>query len=226
MQIFELHESTIETLRKEPETGMGYQMGAMTSPTGATQSGFVIAGAYFVPEESDDLQGMQLARDFSKLLVLDPITSTTSVGARYRISLTPPAGINQASLSALAAAAPRPAFPPHVATTGSNDVFYRLSSFQNDRRVLPNGSLVPQSYSTTDTDITVVPSGLAGVGRYALPSRVSARYSFEIKPGAGVQILFGTVTPNFGLAGGGVEVYFPNGTGPGTVTVGKTLSEK
>jgi len=98
-----------------------------------------------------------------------------------------------------------------------SDVFYRFSAFAQDRRVRPDGSLAPQSYCTSETDKTLVPSGLAAVGRYALPTRISACHIFEVRPGGGVPILFGTVTPNHGLAGGGVEVYFPTGTGPNTV---------
>jgi hypothetical protein len=94
----------------------------------------------------------------------------------------------------------------YTATTSAGDVFYRISAFKNDRRVKADRSLAPQSYSTTETDMTVAPSGLAAVGRYALPTRISAKYVFEIRPGAGVRILFGTVTQNYGLAGGGVEV--------------------
>lgn len=71
-----------------------------------------------------------------------------------------------------------------------------------------------------------MPNGLAAVGRYALPTRISAKEVFGIWPTAGTQILYGTVTPNYGLAGGGVEVFFPNGTAPGTVRHLRTLPEK
>jgi hypothetical protein len=53
--------------------------------------------------------------------------------------------------------------------------------------------------------LTVVPSGLANVG---------------------VKILYGTVIPDFGLCGGGVEVFFPEGTAPGTVSDAKEIPEK
>jgi hypothetical protein len=72
--------------------------------------------------------------------------------------------------------------------------------------------LATGSYATTKTDLTIVPSGLVAVGRFALPTRISARYVFRITPGKGVKIFYGTVIPKYGLCGGGVEVFSPDGT--------------
>ena len=116
--------------------------------------------------------------------------------------------------------------PENETLTTATDYFYRVTAYLDDKRIRPDKSLAPESYSTTDTDLTVVPSGLAAVGRFALPTRISARHVFEITPGKGVRILFGTVIPNYGLCGGGVEVFFPDGTGPGTVWYKRTLPEK
>ncbi len=77
--------------------------------------------------------------------------------------------------------------------------------------------LAPQTYSTTYNDVKEVPSGLAAVGRYALPSPLPAVHLFLIQPHPGTDVAYGTVRPNYGMAGGGVEVYFPNGTDPNTV---------
>ena len=72
----------------------------------------------------------------------------------------------------------------------------------------------------------IVPSGLAAVGRFALPTRISARYVFRITPGKGVKIFYGTVIPNYGLCGGGVEVFFPDGTKLDTVDIWRPLPAK
>lgn len=108
----------------------------------------------------------------------------------------------------------------------AGEKFYRCSAFALDRLILSNGSLAKQSYATTTaTDITV-PNGPAAVGRYARPTRTSAKYVFEITPAPGTLILFGTVTSAFGLAGGGGEVFFPAGTTANTVKVFSPLPEK
>ncbi len=66
---------------------------------------------------------------------------------------------------------------------------------------------MPGTYATTYSDFHLVPSGFAAVGRYALPNPASARFLFQIttydRP-----TFMGTATPNFGQAGGGVEVFF------------------
>jgi hypothetical protein len=216
MELINIPEDVAKALIDAPELGMGYQQGKLVASDGQERNGFFLAGSYFIPEDSADLRGNPAEHDFSKLLLLQPPqpTAWTPAGRISRLLTVrpqPPASISPAVLSAQSSR------PPHPGITGTSDVFYRFSAFAKDRRVLPNGSLAPQSYCTSETDKTVVPSGLAAVGRYALPSRISACHVFEVRPGAGFPILFGTVTPNHGLAGGGVEVFFPAGTPPNTV---------
>lgn len=91
------------------------------------------------------------------------------------------------------------------------NAYYRYSPFSKDKRVDSiSGDFLPGTYATTYSDMHFVPSGFAAVGRYALPNPASARHLFSIttfdKPD-----LIGTATPNFGQAGGGVEVLFKNG---------------
>lgn len=88
--------------------------------------------------------------------------------------------------------------------------YYRFCAGHRDKRVLPNGNFAPDTYATTYSDFHFVPSGFAAVGRFALPNPASARFVSQIvtydRPSK-----MGTVTPNFGQAGGGVEVYFESG---------------
>jgi hypothetical protein len=88
--------------------------------------------------------------------------------------------------------------------------YYRFVSTPRDPRVNSNGDFVPGTYATTFSDLPLVPSGFAAVGRYALPNPASARFLFQIttydRP-----TFMGTATPNFGQAGGGVEVFFKSG---------------
>ena len=96
----------------------------------------------------------------------------------------------------------------------------------NAAAVFRERSLGSKLISSAKTDLTIVPSGLAAVGRFALPTRISARYVFRITPGKGVKIFYGTVIPNYGLCGGGVEVFFPDGTKPNTVDIWRPLPAK
>ncbi len=90
--------------------------------------------------------------------------------------------------------------------------YYRFCASKRDMRVGKNGNFLPGTYATTFNDMHFVPSGFAAVGRYALPNPASAQYVSQIitkdRPN-----LMGTATPNFGQAGGGVEVLFSNSEG-------------
>lgn len=90
------------------------------------------------------------------------------------------------------------------------EVFFRFNAFANDPRVDSDGNFAPGTYATTYSDTWLVPSGLAAVGRYALPNPMPANYVFPIVTDS-IPKIIGTVHPNFRQAGGGVEVLFPRG---------------
>ena len=77
--------------------------------------------------------------------------------------------------------------------TRSSEEFIRFSAFAKDRRILPNGSVLPGTYATTRTETAIVPSGLAAVGRYALPNPAPAVHAFLLVPPAPTPIHCGTV---------------------------------
>lgn len=100
---------------------------------------------------------------------------------------------------------------PVSTTTSTHQAFLRFSAFPNDKRILTNGGLLPDTFATTVNDARLAPSGLAAVGRYALPNPLPAKFVYTVVPPAGTQIQMGAVLPNNGQAGGGVEVWFPKG---------------
>ena len=107
----------------------------------------------------------------------------------------------------------------------ANEVFVRYSAFANDRRINRDGSVRAKTYATTEVDTQAVPSGLAAVARYALPNPAPAMHAFTLKPPTGIPIRCGTVAPQFGQAGGGVEVRFDQPTPPRTV-VGRNIKSE
>ena len=97
----------------------------------------------------------------------------------------------------------------YISTTRPGEIFVRYSAYYPDFRInLSNGSVRSGTYATTATDRPHAPSGLAAVGRHALPNPAPASYTYTISPPPGTSISCGTVTPGFGQAGGGVEVLF------------------
>jgi len=88
-----------------------------------------------------------------------------------------------------------------------NTRFFRFTSSQIDRRFnTTNSSLSSNTYLTTANDQSFVNSGFGVVGRYALPMPVPASYLHEYEIPAQTNLEVGTVAPQFGQAGGGVEV--------------------
>ena len=98
----------------------------------------------------------------------------------------------------------------HVILAG-NQLFYRFSAFNPDRRVNFNGDFLPGTYAAPESELPFVPTGFVAVGRFALPNVLPASFRYEITAPAGTSVDFGTVAPAFGQAGGGVETY--SGTG-------------
>lgn len=90
--------------------------------------------------------------------------------------------------------------------------FHRFSPFYPDRRVdSATGSFVAGTYACPESEVPFVPTGFAAVGRFALPSPQPACQHYVIEAAAGTEVLFGTVAPAYGQAGGGVEALFPHG---------------
>jgi len=107
-------------------------------------------------------------------------------------------------------------FPSYTYFTTGHEEFISLSAYKNDKRITSTGGVLSGTYATTTNDMNVTPSGLAAVGRFALPNRLPAINMFRISPPPKTPIYFGTVTPDYGMCGGGVEVFFPTKLPSGT----------
>ncbi len=114
----------------------------------------------------------------------------------------------------------------YLSNTSLKEKFVRFSAFSNDLRIRQDGSILAGTYATTLVDATVVPSGLAAVARYALPNPWPALYAFDFSASAGTSIFCGTVAPQFGQSGGGVEVFFPDELPANTVGRPRRLPER
>lgn len=82
--------------------------------------------------------------------------------------------------------------------------FFRYTSSQADGRFSAN-RLSQDTYLTTLNDHQFVNSGFGAVGRYALPLPMPASHKHDYTLPAGTTLLVGTVAPQYGQAGGGVE---------------------
>lgn len=90
-------------------------------------------------------------------------------------------------------------------TLTHNTRFFRFTSSLSDSRFSSN-TLIANTYLTPVNDRQFVNSGFGAVGRYALPLPLPASYLHDYTIPKGETLLVGTVAPQFGQAGGGVEV--------------------
>jgi len=220
MPISKLPEDEIQRLFTLPETGMGYQEISLHGSEQPSILGnyVVVNGEFLIPLKEVIRQPLFRSTELYK----DPVEVSTLELSQASVVAS---SFLSSALGNPGTPLPSP-LPPFVYTTVQGDRFHRLSAFNPDRRIGSNGSVAAGTYATTVNDMKVVPSGFAAVGRYALPSRVAACLNYEITPPPGTPILFGTVLPNYGLAGGGVEVYFPSGCPSGSASLtGKSLPE-
>lgn len=114
----------------------------------------------------------------------------------------------------------------YASASRPSEIFVRYSAFNPDFRISRNGSVRQGTYVTTVTDMPHVPSGLAAVGRYALPNPAPALYIYTMSPPSVVGLQCGTATPKFGQAGGGVEVLFTAALPAGTARGPNVIPER
>jgi hypothetical protein len=100
-----------------------------------------------------------------------------------------------------------------------NEIFVRVSAFEDDRRVdFVNKQLKTGTFTTTENDYKeCVSTNDDPVDRYALPNDDKIKWSFYVKPKMIDTLQRGIVQPAFGHEGGGIEAYFENGTAKDTL---------
>ena len=212
MRMYELNIAGRDLLLALAESGPGYQlielpMGDINIPAGR----YIVFNAELLIELNDLVQFLVGNDPQSQLF-------TSYVAFKAGITITPIAHLPSAPTPVSPSApAPWPISPTLVATstTSGSEVFWRLCAVNPDPR-LRSGVLVPGTYLTSGEDLKLVNTGFGIVGRYALPSPFPASHVAECRPAAGETFNIGTTRPNFGQAGGGVEVLFPSYSVPTT----------
>ncbi|HEX8318886.1 hypothetical protein [Longimicrobium sp.] len=182
-----------------PESGMGYVLASALLPDDRSESLVIVGGNdYVIPLEPHP-------RFFSlaDLLAGQPFPSI--VPRVVTVALTAPAAHNVATLPAGYLPVAGAIALLGTIMVSSKTRFYRYTGTVGDRR-FSGTHLAVDTYLTTEADQTYANTGFAAVGRYALPIPVPASYVHVYDLPVGTSLLVGTVLPNYGQAGGGVEV--------------------
>jgi len=218
MPISKLSKDDQKRLAKEPETGMGFQV--VFGSVGGKEGRFVVLASLLVlpAREAAELEEAfeELSEHGAGEIEEAPAQRAQVSGSLSVIEARLPDPRVVAARSQLA---PQQATPPLVPKTALvvtrrsavPEAFFRCSPRKKDPRVDPKtGDFARGTYAAPWSEIPLVPSGFAAVGRYALPNPFAARRIYPIVTDTTPQLV-GAAAPAFGQAGGGVEVLFPKG---------------
>jgi len=228
--IYQLYSSDKETLLHKPETGMGYQI------VEASKHGSYDTKKYIVynSEVAVDLDSNFLSyktKLFSNRVIKHVVDGQQKFEAISSLSMLPletksivVLNKKQAPILKTFSAVEKVQNKRHSGSTGAIDsrvefangqeIFVRLSAFEDDKRIdFVEKKLKEGAYTTTEQDYKDCVSEKDNpVDRYALPNDEEIKWSFYIKPKTVDTLQRGIVQPAFDHAGGGIECYFANGT--------------
>lgn len=208
-----------------PETGMGYQIIDATRQGffSSSKSRFVVYNGELIIEKNDFFEKNKrqvINEGFNR--VLDSVNSIALVNphiiklSEIRESRT----FSNARMDSLSRSSDETGARENPLKRGNGtDLFFRLSAYQDDKRIdFQNKKLRDGSFATTNTDYLLCKlSGDDPIDRYALPNDEKIKFAFKFKPQADDLYRKGVVQPAYNHNGGGIEVYFDNGTSNGTL---------
>lgn len=198
----------------EPETGMGYQIVEATNARNYTRGRFLVLNSEVVIE-------MNAYMNDNVLKVISEGISSIKAKAEhitlYAISVLSEKQfrnvVNESKNEIERGAIGNP-----VVNASGEEIFVRLSAFDDDKRIDKiNKCLRPGSFTTTKDDyLKCKTTNDDPVERYALPSNDKIKFAFHIKPVKTDTLQRGIVQPANEKRGGGKEAYFSKGTATGT----------
>jgi len=218
--IFKAYSSDQRQFLSLPETGMGYQVIEAKRYGKTYKERFVVYNSELIIDldnKFSEFKRQLITEGYSKILnkaeLLFIETNTISLVARNQITeprvLSETKKKNKGRQSGGRRAVENP-----IETADGKEIFVRLSAYENDKRIdFENKKLIPGTYATTNSDyLTCVKTDDDPVDRYALPNDEEIKWAFYVQPKENDVLQRGIVQPAFGHDGGGIEIYFKNGT--------------
>ena len=217
---FKLNSSQEIDLLRQPETGMGYQVVIANKAGSYTREKFLVLNSEIVIEmngfEDGHIrkvinEGIFSIKSSAGLISLNSIIVLNE--KQFRDQINEPKSENEKS-----------ALDNQIESADGNEMFVRLSAFDDDKRIDKiNKCLHRGSFTTTYTDYSTCRTlDDDPVERYALPNNDEIKFAFYIQPIVKDTLQRGRVQPANGKRGGGKEIYFANGTALGTFKLQKT----
>jgi hypothetical protein len=222
--IYTAYSSDINKLLSLPETGMGYQI------IEGKLSGSVLARKYvvynseiFVDLDSEFLVYKKKVTEsgyleiFSEIKRLNIQTDSITLLSRYVISEYRVMNESKKSNKRRHTGGKGAKDNPKVNADG-REIFVRLSAFENDKRIdFDKKKLKNGAFATTQVDYNdCVYTDDDPIDRYALPNDDQIKWAFYIQPKSYDSLQRGIAQPAFEHDGGGIELYFEEGTSENT----------
>ncbi|MEX2155912.1 MAG: hypothetical protein WD773_03620 [Gemmatimonadales bacterium] len=212
---YEIDKTWSAALLDQPETGMGYQIVEVQIPQGAEH--VVVLNAQRAMEVQESPRRFREGANQARKMRVDLALKSKREDTPFRVLELREAVTKGLVETRAYAAGKEPASEATPVQSGAGEEFLRFSAFKDDARIdHADGSVLPGTYVTTQTDGLRVKTGKEAVERYALPNPDPAVHRFWLKPPRQVQVRRGTVQPANGHQGSGDEVIFDNGAPAGT----------
>ena len=222
------------TLLSKPETGMGYQIveASLFRKTGVKR--YIVYNSELAIDLDDEFPYYQrkiIAEGFSNAVTKANDTimlETSSIKVLSKNAIKESKFLNEnKKLNKKRHSGGKGAIDNPKEKADGNEVFVRLSAYEDDRRIdFGKKKLKPGSYTTTEQDYKdCVSTNDDPVDRYALPNDEKIQWAFYIKPKKEDTLQRGIVQPAFGHEGGGIEAYFENGTSDNTFLQKKSYGQ-
>jgi len=211
---FKLSKSQEIDLLNQPETGMGYQIIEAIKSGSYNRKKFLVLNSEVVIEMNGfetQMINFLNGTDFQNFKASAELITLNSISVlnekQYRNLTNEPKNEKE-----------KGALENPLEHANGEEIFVRLSAFDNDRRVdNENRCLRPGSFTTTHDDYFACKNSEDDpVERYALPSNDEIKFAFYVQPVKSDTLQRGRVQPANGKRGGGKEAYFENGTAKGT----------
>lgn len=208
IMIYKLPKENIETLKKLPETGMGYQKIVAAYER---ETYLIWNGQISVEQKGYNLNDLITIKNKIKNKTVNDIIALATPKHLTHILLASPDEtlvVRDRSLKS------EGAIYNKSENTNGDELFVRLSAFKDDVRVDKiNKCLLPGTFTTTASDaLKCKVERDDPVQRYALPNELLVEWVFYIQPNNTDILQRGNVNADFGKKGGVREVYFEKGT--------------
>ncbi len=212
--LYKLSTAQENVLLNLPETGMGYQVVEASKQGHYSRDNYLVLNSEVVIEMNDSTsanvrkvvnEGILDFKASASIITLSAITVLNE--KQFRNIINESKNENE-----------RGAIENPVVFANGEEIFVRLSAFDNDKRVdKVNGCLRAGSFTTTMEDyLKCKTTSDDPVERYALPNNDKIQYAFHIQPLKFDTLQKGIVQAANGKRGGGKEAYFAKGTAAGT----------